>query len=174
MAYDKVVDSSVLDAGLKQIANAIREKGGTSDNLAFPTAMADAIAAIEAGGGGGGTSAWGTVTPSTYTASIYVGVEIPADNFYFAVTTVSTPTKTSSAYMLCGYFVVQNGVTSGQFLGASKSTSGGAVANSPTASAIHITIDRTNKTITFETKGGTVPRYLEGGVTFAWFMGGIA
>lgn len=52
MAYDKVVDSSVLDAGLKQIANAIREKGGTSDNLAFPQAMADAIAAIEAGGGG--------------------------------------------------------------------------------------------------------------------------
>lgn len=50
MAYDKVVDSSVLDAGLKQIADAIREKGGTSDNLAFPQAMADAIAAIEAGG----------------------------------------------------------------------------------------------------------------------------
>lgn len=51
MAYDKVVDSSVLDAGLKQIADAIREKGGTSDNLAFPTAMAEAIAAIEAWGG---------------------------------------------------------------------------------------------------------------------------
>lgn len=51
MAFDKVVDSSVLDAGLKQIADAIREKGGTSDNLAFPAAMAEAIAAIEAGGG---------------------------------------------------------------------------------------------------------------------------
>lgn len=51
MAYDKVVDSSVLDAGLKQIADAIREKGGTSDSLAFPTAMAEAIAAIQAGGG---------------------------------------------------------------------------------------------------------------------------
>lgn len=51
MAYDKAVDSSVLDAGLKQIADAIRAKAGTSDNLAFPTAMAEAIAAIEAGGG---------------------------------------------------------------------------------------------------------------------------
>lgn len=52
MAYDKVVDSSVLNAGLKTIADAIREKAGTSDSLAFPTAMAEAIAAIEAGGGG--------------------------------------------------------------------------------------------------------------------------
>ena len=48
MAYDKVVDSAVLDAGLKQIADAIREKGGTSGNLAFPAAMAEAIAAIAA------------------------------------------------------------------------------------------------------------------------------
>ena len=54
MAYDKVVDSSVLDAGLKQVADAIREKGGTSDNLVFPTGMAAAVSAIQAGGGGGG------------------------------------------------------------------------------------------------------------------------
>ena len=53
MALDKVVDSAVLDAGLKQIADAIRGKGGTSDSLAFPSAMAEAIAAIQAGGGGG-------------------------------------------------------------------------------------------------------------------------
>lgn len=50
MAYDKVVDSSVLNAGLKSIADAIRAKAGTSGNLEFPTAMAEAIAAIEAGG----------------------------------------------------------------------------------------------------------------------------
>jgi hypothetical protein len=62
MAYDKVVDSSVLDAGLKQIADAIREKGGTSDNLAFPQAMADAIAAIEAGGGGDVIVETGSIT----------------------------------------------------------------------------------------------------------------
>lgn len=64
MAYDKVVDSAVLDAGLKQIADEIREKGGTSDTLAFPTAMAEAIAAIQAGGGGGITYAKGTITPA--------------------------------------------------------------------------------------------------------------
>ena len=61
MAYDKVVDSSVLDAGLKAIADAIREKGGTSDAIAF-SAMAEAIAAIEAGGG---NIAYGTITPSS-------------------------------------------------------------------------------------------------------------
>ena len=66
MAYDKVVDSAVLDAGLKQIADAIREKGGTSDNLAFPTAMAEAIAAIEAGGVGI-KYATGRITPAEQT-----------------------------------------------------------------------------------------------------------
>lgn len=69
MAYDKVVDSGVLDAGLGQIADAIRAKGGTSAQLAFPAAMAAAIAAIEAGGGGGWTDnytvfATGTFTPT--------------------------------------------------------------------------------------------------------------
>lgn len=52
MAIDKVVDSTALEAGLTQIAIAIREKGGTTDALAFPDAMAAAITAIEAGGGG--------------------------------------------------------------------------------------------------------------------------
>lgn len=67
MAYDKVVDSAALDAGLAQIAQAIREKGGTSASLAFPDAMAAAIAAIESGGGlpsGVSALASGTVTPS--------------------------------------------------------------------------------------------------------------
>lgn len=49
MAYDKVVDSTVLNAGLTTIANAIREKGGTSETLDFPDGMAEAIAAIETG-----------------------------------------------------------------------------------------------------------------------------
>ena len=66
MAYDKVVDSAVLDAGLKQIADAIREKAGTTDALAFPQAMADAIAAIQ---GGGSTIEPLTVSENgTYTA----------------------------------------------------------------------------------------------------------
>ena len=64
MPYDKAVDSAALDAGLTAIANAIREKTGSSDALAFPDAMAAAIAAIEGGGAGEGIlMAGGTIVP---------------------------------------------------------------------------------------------------------------
>lgn len=76
MAYDKVVDSSVLDAGLKQIADAIREKGGTSDNLAFPQAMADAIAAIEAGGAQVESGVVTLTSDSTSGVEIYHGLGV--------------------------------------------------------------------------------------------------
>ena len=49
MAYDKVVDSAVLDAGLTSIADGIRAKGGTTDTMSFPDGMVNAIAAIETG-----------------------------------------------------------------------------------------------------------------------------
>ena len=51
MAIDKAVDSAALETGLTKVANAIRTKGGTSGKLAFPDGMAEAVAAIEAGGG---------------------------------------------------------------------------------------------------------------------------
>ena len=76
MAYDKVVDSAVLDAGLKQIADAIREKGGTTDTLAFPQAMADAIAAIEAGGG----SPLEYYRDDNYYWKLYVAMFTPAED----------------------------------------------------------------------------------------------
>ena len=47
MAYDKVVDSSVLDAGLGDIADAIRAKGGTSADLTFPSGFVSAIQGIK-------------------------------------------------------------------------------------------------------------------------------
>lgn len=66
MAYDKVVDSTVLNNGLTAIANAIRAKGGTNGALSFPTGFADAIAAIEAGGGDDTYRiAKGTFTPAS-------------------------------------------------------------------------------------------------------------
>lgn len=71
MAIDKAVDSAVLEAGLTIIANAIREKGGTSDTLAFPDAMAEAIAAIEAVGGDSIVAVSGTFTPTEDLTSAY-------------------------------------------------------------------------------------------------------
>lgn len=49
MATYKAVDTEQLNAGLKDIANAIRTKAGTSGALAFPSAMAEAIGNIPAG-----------------------------------------------------------------------------------------------------------------------------
>ena len=49
MAVDKLVDSTQLDADLTSVANAIRTKGGTSAQLAFPAGFVSAIDAIEAG-----------------------------------------------------------------------------------------------------------------------------
>lgn len=67
MAFDKVVDSAVLESGLTSIANAIREKAGTSDALAFPAGFAEAIASIESGGGNDIEWVTGTITPATAT-----------------------------------------------------------------------------------------------------------
>jgi hypothetical protein len=44
----------VQEESLVAVADAIRAKGGTTDPLSFPTGFADAIAAIQTGGGGGG------------------------------------------------------------------------------------------------------------------------
>jgi len=48
MAADKLVDSAQLNADLTTVANAIRTKGGISEQLSFPAGMASAIAAIPA------------------------------------------------------------------------------------------------------------------------------
>lgn len=49
MAYDKVVDSSVLDAGLTSIADAIRAKTGSTEAMTIDQ-MATAVEGIETGG----------------------------------------------------------------------------------------------------------------------------
>ena len=53
MAIYKVVDAEKLDANLKSVADKIREKSGTTDDLAFPQGFKDAVDAISASSGGG-------------------------------------------------------------------------------------------------------------------------
>ena len=56
MAYDKVVDSTVLEAGLSSIADAIREKGNLGDPLMSPLNFPSGfVSAIEGLSGGGAT-----------------------------------------------------------------------------------------------------------------------
>ena len=50
MAFDKVVDSVALDAGMKSVADAIRAKTGTTDLLAWPDGFKAAVDGIQTGG----------------------------------------------------------------------------------------------------------------------------
>ena len=50
MAVDKLVDSTQLDTDLTSVANAIRTKGGTQGQLAFPSGFVTAIQNIPSGG----------------------------------------------------------------------------------------------------------------------------
>lgn len=50
MANYKVVDADQLDADLKTVADAIREKGGTTESLEFPLGMKSAVENIKSGG----------------------------------------------------------------------------------------------------------------------------
>ena len=47
----KIVDADQLDADLKVVADSIRAKGGTSENLSFPNGMAEAVTNMAGGGG---------------------------------------------------------------------------------------------------------------------------
>lgn len=47
MAYDKIVDSAFLEAGLTLVGDSIRAKGGTSAKLEFPNGMKAAVDAID-------------------------------------------------------------------------------------------------------------------------------
>ena len=50
MAVDKLVDSAQLNSDLTSVANAIRTKGGTSAQLAFPSGFVSAVQNIPTGG----------------------------------------------------------------------------------------------------------------------------
>lgn len=68
MSVDKLVDSSQLDADLTSVANAIRTKGGTSADLAFPAGFVSAVEAIPTGGGGSAKIESGTFTLASDTS----------------------------------------------------------------------------------------------------------
>ena len=56
MAFDKIVDSAVLDAEMTAVADAIRAKSGTTDPLVWPDGFKATVEGIQTGSGGGSTS----------------------------------------------------------------------------------------------------------------------
>lgn len=51
MALDKLIDSAELDANLTAVADAIRSKGSTTEQLSFPDGFVSAVEGIQAGDG---------------------------------------------------------------------------------------------------------------------------
>lgn len=103
MAVDKLVDSTQLNADLTSVANAIRTKGGTSAQLAFPADFVTAIGNIS----GGSTliektvSANGVYNASSDSADGYskVTVSVPAS----AVDTGTKSISTNGTHDVIGY-----------------------------------------------------------------------
>lgn len=74
MAVDKLVDSTQLDADLTSVANAIRTKGGTSAQMAFPAGFVSAVQAIPTGITPSGTK---SITENgTYDVTQYASAEV--------------------------------------------------------------------------------------------------
>lgn len=78
MALDKLVDSAQLDSDLASVANAIRTKGGTSAQLAFPQGFVSAVQNIQTGITPTGTKQITITENGTTTENVaqYAGVEI--------------------------------------------------------------------------------------------------
>ena len=87
------------DTDLEVVADAIRAKGGTSAQLLFPSGFANAIAAIDtSGGGGGGYTAGDWLDPTKPTGAVVSNtISIPAHALQgrTGVTSVSLPNATS-------------------------------------------------------------------------------
>jgi len=99
MAYDKVVDSQQLDADLTSVANAIRTRGGTSAQLAFPADFVSAVQAIPSGGGGQLPAGCTRVDwlQSDGTAYVDTGISLDDNEFSIAFDSTFLTSSTSSA-----------------------------------------------------------------------------
>ena len=78
MAVDKLVDSTQLNTDLTSVANAIRTKGGTSAQMAFPAGFVSAVQAIPTGTTPTGTKQISITANGTVTEDVaaYANAEI--------------------------------------------------------------------------------------------------
>ena len=94
MAIDKAIDSTQLDSDLTSVANAIRTKGGTSAQLAFPAGFVSAIGDIPSGGGGDNLPAFLMGTATTVEDSTVTKLRDFAFRSYTNITSVKVPNCT--------------------------------------------------------------------------------
>lgn len=88
MAVDKLVDSAQLDADLTSVANAIRTKGGTSAQMAFPAGFVSAVQAIPTGITPTGTK---QITENgTYDVTQYASAEVNVSGGGGGLTTIAS------------------------------------------------------------------------------------
>ena len=101
MAFDKIIDSAVLNADLTTIANAIREKCGTSGSLSFPDGFVSAVTSIvtAAGGSGGNDSGSGSTDSGLKIAS---GEFIVSDNYDYTASVNSSSGYTGNILINTG------------------------------------------------------------------------
>lgn len=103
MAYDKVVDSTVLDNGLTAIAGAVRTKGGTSAALSFPTGIVNAINALPSGGGGVYKLDLAQDNFSVQSGNIYI--DFPTGTDISKIVTIHVPVNLTYSYNTQTYSV---------------------------------------------------------------------
>lgn len=107
MAIDKVVDSAVLDAGMKSVADAIRAKAGTTDLLTWPDGFKAAVEGIQIGGGSGGGQAFqcGSVVSADGTNLV---VPCTLDNILIA--RIFPPSSRNTIYLLNATLLLAQGL----------------------------------------------------------------
>ena len=107
MAFDKVVDSAELDAGMTLVADAIRSKGGTNAPILFPSGFAAAINALAIGGENHGIVARDIIT-ATESMTIYevlnaVEVKCTYKNSLFLMGCYDDVTPDKGSYTIGNY-----------------------------------------------------------------------
>lgn len=99
----KLVNATSLDAGLTDIADAIRAKGGTSADLAFPGGFVSAVEAIPTGGGSGAVLvASGTFVGDSVNGrqTISVGNKMPITDFFVQIKAQNDSVFTRAGYRI--------------------------------------------------------------------------
>lgn len=107
MAYDKAVDSAQLDANLTAVADAIRTKGGTDAQLAFPSGFVSAVQAIETGGGAGVDVVMTSTITNAEELSAALTAGSGATNFAFAIKSYKNGAPIQNQ-ICCGAYIKVN------------------------------------------------------------------